>query len=196
MNTKEIKIRNANKNDAPVIAKAVAMGIGDEDAVRGYCGDNYISILTEIAMNDHSQYSYRNVLIAEIDGIAVGAAIGYDGAQLQELRATTYQIINKRTGHTPSIPDETEAGEFYIDTVAVFPEFRGIGIGRKLVSETCDKAFSLGHERVGLIVDNDNTRAEALYTSLGFSRVGRKTFLGHKMWHLQTIKTNDAGSAE
>ena len=29
------------------------------------------------------------------------------------------------------------------------------------------------------------TRPEQLYTSLGFSRVGEKMFLGHRMWHLQ-----------
>jgi ribosomal protein S18 acetylase RimI-like enzyme len=41
---------------------------------------------------------------------------------------------------------------------------------------------------VGLIVDFNNPRAEALYTSLGFERVGRKNFLGHPMWHLQYAK--------
>jgi predicted GNAT family acetyltransferase len=54
-----------------------------------------------------------------------------------------------------------------------------------LITTFCDKVFNEGHERVGLIVDYDNPHAEELYTSLGFQRVGTKSFFGHKMWHLQ-----------
>ena len=183
-----INIRPAKKSDAPIIAQAVAMAIGDENALKNYCGENYIPIFTKIAESEHSQYSFLNTLIAEADGIAVGVAIGYDGAKLHELRATTYSIIRDNIGRTPSIPDETETGEFYLDTIAVLPEHRGTGIGRKLITALCNKAFSEGHKHVGLIVDYNNPRAEALYTSLGFTRVGTKAFLGHKMWHLQANK--------
>ena len=101
---------------------------------------------------------------------------------------TTFSIIHNELGRTPSIPDETQAGEFYLDTIAVLPEYRGTGIGRQLITAIRDKAFSQGHSHVGLIVDFDNPRAEALYTSLGFARVGTKIFLDHKMWHMQSIK--------
>lgn len=183
-----INIRPAQKSDAPIIAQVVAIAIGDENTLKNYCGENYISLFTKIAEDEHSQYSFLNTLIAEIDGTAVGAVIGYDGAKLHELRNTTYSIIHSHLRRTPSIPDETESGEFYLDSLAVLPEHRGIGIGRKLVNALCDRAFSAGHKRVGLIVDYNNPNAETLYTSLGFSRVGTKTFLGHKMWHLQAIK--------
>ena len=183
-----INIRDAKKSDAPTIAQAVAMAIGDENAVKNYCGENYTTILKQIAEHENSQYSYLNTLIAEINNTPVGVVIGYDGAKLHQLRATTYSIIYNELGRTPSIPDETQAGEFYLDTLAVLPEYRGAGIGRQLINAICDKAFSQGHSRVGLIVDFDNPRAETLYTSLGFTRVGTKIFLGHKMWHMQSIK--------
>ena len=182
-----IQIRQAIKSDASFIAHAVAMAIGDEKAMRNYCGEDYIALLTEIAENEKSQYSYTNSFVAEFDGKIVGAIVGYDGANLHELRATTYSIIYKCLGHTPTIPDETEAGEFYLDSIAVFPEYRRLGIGKELIKAIKEKAFSQGHVRVGLIVDSENPRAEALYTSLGFTRVGEKTFFGHKMWHLQTL---------
>ena len=183
-----IQIRQAIKSDAPFIAQAVAMAIGDEKAMRNYCGEDYITLLTEIAKNERSQYSYTNSLIAEIDGTTAGAVVGYDGAMLHELRATTYSIIYNELGRTPSIPDETEADEFYLDSLAVLPKYRGIGIGRQLITAIRDKAFSAGHNRVGLIVDFDNPRAEALYTSLGFTRIKTKIFFGHKMWHMQACK--------
>ena len=65
------------------------------------------------------------------------------------------------------------------------PEFRGMGIGRALVSAFCEKAFAEGCARVGLIVDYENPQAEILYRSLGFERVGTRLFFGHRMWHLQ-----------
>ena len=183
-----INIRAAKKSDAPIIAQVVALAIGDENAIKNYCGENYIALLIQITEHEHSQYSYLNTLIAEIGNTPIGAVIGYDGAKLHELRATTYSIIYDALGRTPSIPDETEAGEFYLDSLAVLPEHREKGIGKQLITALCKRAFSIGHERVGLIVDFDNPRAEALYTSLGFSRVGTKTFLGHKMWHMQFDK--------
>ena len=187
MNKATINIREAVASDATLIAQAVAMGIGDEKALQNYCGEEYLSLLTQIALDDNTQYSYNNALIAEIDGKTAGAIIGYDGATLHHLRQNTYNIINSSIGRTPSIPDETEAGEFYLDTVAVLPQYRSMGIGKQLITAFCNRAFSQGHKKVGLIVDFDNPRAEALYTSLGFTRVGTRLFFGHKMWHLQKL---------
>ena len=126
-----------------------------------------------------------------VDGVEVGAIVGYNGAQLQELRNGTFAVLRRLIGRTPTIADETEAGEYYLDSVAVLPEYRGMGVGQALISALCDKAFADGHERVGLIVDFDNPQAEKLYTALGFERVGTRLFFGHKMWHLQKKnKTN------
>jgi ribosomal protein S18 acetylase RimI-like enzyme len=189
MSKTNISIREAVINDAPLIAEVVAMAIGDEAALTSYCGKDYIKALTDVAMSEHSQYSYRNTLIAEADGKPAGAIVGYDGGKLHAMRSVTYSIINALTGNTPSIPDETEAGEFYLDSLAVISSFRGKGIGKQLIEAMRDKAFNEGHTSVGLIVDFDNPRAEALYTSLGFMRINKKTFLGHDMWHMQSINT-------
>jgi ribosomal protein S18 acetylase RimI-like enzyme len=91
-------------------------------------------------------------------------------------------------GRVPNINDETEAGEYYLDSVAVLPEFRGQGIGSALVEAFCERAFSEGAERVGLIVEEENATAEKVYSSLGFKRVGERLFFGHKMHHLQREK--------
>ena len=184
MNTK-IKVRTATQADAEIIARAVAMAIGDEITLRNYCGENYHSVLTEIAAHRNTQYSWHYALIAEVDGTIAGAIVGYDGAMLRELREGTFTIVSKHTGRVPTIADETEAGEYYLDSVGVLPEFRGLGVGRKLIAAFCDKVFTEGGEQVGLIVDFDNPQAERLYSSLGFERVGQRLFFGHQMWHLQ-----------
>ncbi len=181
----DISIRKARKDDAEFIAQVVAMAIGDEVALQNYCGNNYISVLTDIVCTENTQYSWHNAIIAECDGKVAGAVVGYDGALLEELRNGTFAVLQNRIGCTPNIANETEAGEYYLDSLAVMPEFRGYGIGLKLIDTFCRHAFSTGAERVGLIVDTDNPNAQKLYTSQGFKHVGDRIFFGHRMHHLQ-----------
>ena len=185
MKSENIIVREARREDAATIAQAVAMAIGDEVALRAYCGDDYIAVLIEMAAREATQYSWQNGLIAEVDGIVAGAVVGYDGGRLGVLREGTFDVLRELVGRTPTIVDETEVGEYYLDSVAVLPEFRGLGVGRELVAAFCEKAFAEGHERVGLIVDFDNPQAEKLYTSLGFRRINTRPFFTHQMWHLQ-----------
>ena len=80
--------------------------------------------------------------------------------------------------------DETQAGELYLDSLAVLPEYRRMGIARKLVSATKKRAERLHLPCVGLLVDNDNPEGEAFYTSIGFRYVGDNQWGGHSMKHL------------
>ena len=185
MNNRTITIRHAQPHDAHTIAQAVAMAIGDTGALCNYCGADYLAVLTEIAHSEATQYSWQNALIAECDGQVAGAIVGYDGAQLQELRQGTLAIIRQRTGRVPTIVDETEAGEYYLDSLATLPHYRSIGVGAALVEAFCKRAFAEGAERVGLIVDTHNPNAERLYLASGFEPVGERTFFGHQMRHLQ-----------
>ena len=188
MNSMKISVRAASCEDAEMIAQAVAMAIGDETALLNYCGDDYLAVLTDVARREVTQYGWRYALIAEIEGVAAGAIVGYDGARLGELREGTFAVLRERIGRVPTIADETEAGEYYLDSVGVLPEFRGLGVGGALIEAFCERAFAEGHERVGLIVDCDNPKAERLYSSLGFERIGTRIFFGHHMWHLQRVR--------
>jgi len=179
-----ITIREASPDDASLIAEVVAMAIGEQTA-RLYCGDKYLDVLAETARTDNTQYSYRNALVALADGMPVGAIVGYDGAMLAELRANTLAIIHR---HNPALTindDETQPGEFYLDSLGVNASYRGHGIASALLDALATKAFTYGHSRVGLLVDYENPSAERLYTRLGFQFIDNKTFLGHKMKHLQ-----------
>ena len=180
----DIKIREAVAADAPLVGRVVLMALHYDDT------HPLASIFARLAAREVSQYSYRNALVAEIGGAVVGAIIGYDGARLEELRKPLYELMVEKFGGVRPVEDETSAGEFYLDSLAVLPQWRGRGVGGALLSAARDRAFAAGHERVGLIVDFENPRAEALYNSLGFERVNATTFLGHDMWHLQAKKTH------
>lgn len=182
MKAENIKVREAVAADAPLVGRVVLMALHYDDT------HPLAPIFAELASRDVSQYSYRNALVAEVEGSVVGAIIGYDGARLDELRKPLYELLVAKFGSVRPIEDETSVGEFYVDSIAVMPQWRGRGVGRALLSAARDRAFATGHERVGLIVDFENPRAEALYKSLGFERVNATTFLGHDMWHMQAKK--------
>ncbi len=180
----DIIIRPAAAEDAPFLGLVVCMALNYDEKHPLY------DIFVKLAARTDTQYSYCNALVAEADGRAVGAIVGYDGARLNELRAPLQALIVERTGRPIDIEDETAAGEFYLDSLAVLPHYRAFGIGRRLLLAMRGRAFAAGFSRVGLLVDVDNPRAEALYSSLGFRRVNPTTFLGHKMWHLQSEKND------
>jgi RimJ/RimL family protein N-acetyltransferase len=56
---------------------------------------------------------------------------------------------------------------------ALLPEFRGQGLGGRLIRQTLDAARAFGLHRVELTVREDNTSAIALYRKIGFETEGR-----------------------
>ena len=63
---------------------------------------------------------------------------------------------------------ETGPGEFYLDSMAILSEYRGAGIGKKLMRDRVDFALSNGFQMVTLLVDKDKPRLQKYYESLGF----------------------------
>ena len=132
-----------------------------------------------------SQYSYKNTFVAITSGKVVGVAVNYDGGRLKRLRRAFIAAAKEYLGkdHT-GIDDETQAGELYLDSLAVLPEYRRLGIAKKLVMTAKKRAERLHLPCVGLLVDNDNPEGEAFYTSIGFHYVGNNHWGGHSMKHL------------
>lgn len=182
MNTPDkiiITIRDGVPEDASLIALVLAMSLGGDES------NPLFPMFVNLAGREDTQYSYRNALVAEVEGVAAGAIVGYDGGRLHELRRPMEEMLRDFYGEDFKLEEETSAGEFYLDSVAILPRFRGMGIGQFLIEKLRDRAFAGGFDKMGLLVDFENPGAEALYTSLGFKRVNRTTFLGHDMWHLQ-----------
>lgn len=175
-------IRPATQHDAPLLALVACMALDYDESHPLY------PVFLRATSRTDTQHSYCNAFVAEVDNVAVGAIIGYDGAMLHQLREPLLSLIKEHTGQVMTIEDETSAGEFYIDSFAILPSFRSRGIGRLLLHHMRDYAFSIGHERVGLLVDCQKTGTEAFYASMGFRRIDLTSFLGFKMWHMQATK--------
>ena len=64
------------------------------------------------------------------------------------------------------------SGEAHVHNLAVIPEVRGQGLGRRLLALTLDIAAHRGARVVQLEVRAGNAAARALYRALGFQEVG------------------------
>lgn len=68
-------------------------------------------------------------------------------------------------------------GEVYVNNIAVFYNYRGLGIGEKLLSHLIDVSKEENCDLVTLEVRESNISARKLYEKLNFKKVGvRKNF--------------------
>ena len=184
-----IEIQEANKSHISAIAKLIMTAMTD-DCCLYFCGDghgleDFRRMMTMLVEREDSQYSYRNSLVA-IDGDkVVGISVSYDGGRLHELRRAFIEAAKDHLGKNHScMDDETQAGELYLDSLAVLPEYRRQGIARALLLATKERANKMGLPCVGLLVDKSNPAGEALYSSVGFRYVGDNRWGGHPMKHM------------
>jgi ribosomal protein S18 acetylase RimI-like enzyme len=77
------------------------------------------------------------------------------------------RLVGNVTLSTATLPREMGKTAI-LSNVAVYPEFRGRGIARELVTKTLSLARSEGFQSVILQVDQTNRIAQKLYESLGF----------------------------
>lgn len=190
-------ITNANPAHAADIAQLVMTAMS-EDCCQFLAGnhhtlDDFYQMMLSLVLMDDSQYSWRNTFVALDDEATggdlhhapvAGAIVGYDGKDLHRLRLRFQQsALSCLNMDYTNMDDETQEGEFYIDSLAVYPEYRKRGIASKLLQRMASHAAELGLP-AALLVDKGNPGAERLYSSLGFEYAGDATWGGHAMRHL------------
>ena len=180
-------IRKATIEDSENIAALLLLAM--EDIIYKFIGEKNPKtayyFLLHFVETENNQYSYQNCFVAEEENEIIGAVSVYDGAQLHPLRKpiVDYVRLNFNSDFNPE--DETQSGEFYIDSVGVSPNHQGKGIGSKLLQFLIDEYVTQNHRTLGLLVEEANPNARKLYLKLGFKIVGTKTLVGKTMEHLQ-----------
>lgn len=146
-----------------------------DDASDGHISD----FARTICVREDVLYSWRNTVIAEVGGRPAGMLTAYDGRHYHDMRVNTMSLIKQHLGvEFPGMEDEAAAGEYYLDSLAVMPEYRGQGIGRQLLQQGIKDGQRLGLD-VTLAVDPVNGRAKELYQFLGFKPSGTLFIFGH-----------------
>ena len=154
----KIKIENATPDMASHIASLIMEAMNAE-CCQNFAGPKHTLVdfhrmMTRLVEMEDSQYSYRNVLAAYTSsGILAGICVAYDGAKLHQLRRRFYEAALEAFGiDYTGMTDETEDGEFYIDSLAVSSNFRGKGIASQLLQATIERGAELGIPTVCLSI--------------------------------------------
>ena len=182
-----MKIRNAKPEDATTIATYLLLAM--EEIVYQFIGEKSLKKATQFLVNligkKSNQYSYENCWVMEMENEVAAVALVYDGSKLQELRKPVAQEIKSMFNRDFNPENETEAGEYYLDSISVSPHQQGKGLGSKLFQFLIDEYVYKRNGTLGLLVDKENPNAKKLYLKLGFEIVGEKKLAGKSMEHLQ-----------
>jgi ribosomal protein S18 acetylase RimI-like enzyme len=131
------------------------------------------------AAREEGSFSYRNATIIEHDGQCAGCLIGYEIPDKPE-----------------PIPDDMPAmfvplqelenlapGTWYINVLAVRPQFRNQGLGTNLMALAEEKAQRLGKRGMSVIVSDANLGARRIYTRLGYNEMARRLMIKENWEH-------------
>ncbi len=120
------------------------------------------------ARRDEGGFSYRNAIVAELDGEVAGTLVGYrlddpyDAGNLDELSETVRPLVALEA----RVP-----GSWYINILATFAELRGKRIGTRLLDAAETKGREAGAQSLSVIVGSWNEGAAQLYARVGFVNI-------------------------
>lgn len=181
-------LRKATRDD-----KRVLDGLGEFveslelDILKEVSQEKFYEILTYIFESTEDRFSYKYCTVYEEDGEILGFSFGYNYEKLEEMRSfwfdkivTMFELKNDTVIFDY---DEMLPGEHYLDTLYVFAENRGQGIGNKLLSK-----FTIEeHPLKSLNVAQSNHGARRLYESYGFKKEC-EIFIGHENYDHLVIR--------
>ena len=173
-----VTIRPAARADAMDLVAFVDMA---GEGFASYCwstmaeaGQSPIEIGRQRALRNTGSFSWQNAHIAEADGEAAGALIGYvidDPVDPADIARTPELML-------PLAELEAEApGHWYVNVLAVHPEFRRHGVGAALLAHADALGGEAGAKGMAIIVASENDRAVRLYEKVGYRQVARRPLI-------------------
>ena len=173
-------IRDATPEDAAFLAKCLIAGMHfyDFETEIPENKDIYLN-LVECEKRTDLLYTYKDSRIAEVDGKVVGSLLSYPGDKYKELRRRSFEVFWPDYMRIDEESEqETGPGEYYLDTIAVLPEYRRRGIGSALLKDGIKRGIAAGFKTITLVVDSDMPHLIKLYESVGFQKAEHRWVFG------------------
>lgn len=179
----ELIFKPALKKDSRIIAELFSIS---SDGVADYIwtqiaieGEDILDIGQKRYEREDSVFSYKNCTVAEIDGNIVGMLVAFPMfAEPSKDLSNTDPVL---------IPYEKleleEDNSYYVCGVAVFEEYRGMGIGSNFMKIAENDAKKKGFNKLSLIVFEQNDGAKRLYDRLNYFEVKRERVVPHPLIH-------------
>lgn len=178
----KVDYRTGKKKDSQTIAELIRIASGGvvdylfRDVVPGL---SPVQAVASLLKEDLYPHSYRSAVVAVAKGAVVGMALSYPASYhtlSDDMRAF---FPANRLAHLESFFTSRVEGSWYIDALGVLEDYRGYGIGKKLIALTKEKAIENGHHLLSLIVFADNDLALPVYQSTGFEIVAKVALEGN-----------------
>jgi ribosomal protein S18 acetylase RimI-like enzyme len=142
------------------------------------------------ARRDAGAFSYRNAHVAEHDGEVAGLLVSYrldDPYVMPDLSKFPSEF-------RPAFELEAMVpGSWNVNVIAVYAEFRGIGLGRQLLDHAGTLARAAGAGQMSIIFESRNSAAHRLYRRCGYRELARRVRIpfpgdrtGSEEWVLMT----------
>ena len=169
----EVSFRPATRADAAALA--VLVDIAGEGmpaymwSTLAAPGQSLLELGRERAGRDSGGgFSWKNAVVAEVDGEVAASLVGYrlddpyDLDGLAEIPPVVQPLV-KLEARAP--------GSWYVNVLATFPEFRGLGIATTLLEIAESNASDAEASALSVIVASWNEAAERLYRRAGYEAV-------------------------
>ncbi len=189
-------IRDAVPSDSHLIAGDILAGMGYdvfsgsaeeiEIGGRNLSPEEAVGLFSGVCIREDTLYSWTRTRVACVGGVPVGTLTAYPSDDYPPLRTLTWGLLE--AGESSDAEPECRPGEFYLDSLAVLPGYRGMTftdggstgrIGHLLLLDGIEVGRGKGFRRVSLIVDKSRPRLCAYYSALGFRPDGDVLFFGH-----------------
>lgn len=178
--SKNVGFRPARKSDCYKIAELFSIA---SDGVADYIwtknsgpGENIIDYGARRYESEDSVFSYRNCTVAEVDDKVAGILVAFPMYESGEEESNIDSVLE------PYMKLE-QYDSYYICAMALFPEYRGTGIGTRLLEIAEEQAREKNLRQLSLIVFEQNEGAKKLYVRHGYYEVKREPVVPHELIH-------------
>ncbi len=160
--------RPGTKDDAAVLAKLVneageGMPLYLWEQIKEP-GETAWQVGQRRAAREEGGFSYRNAIMIEYEGQVAGALIGYHIGKEPEPISPDMPAMFRPLQELENLAPDT----WYVNVLAVLPEFRGEGLGTRLLDCADEIGTSVGAKGMSVIVSDSNTGARRLYEKCGY----------------------------
>ncbi|MCG3202812.1 MAG: hypothetical protein NFCOHLIN_02698 [Gammaproteobacteria bacterium] len=171
------KLRPATRADAALLA--VLVNIAGEGLPlylwEGMAapGESAWDVGQRRAAREEGCFSYRNATIIERRGRPAGCLLGYvipeDPAPIPGDMPAMFVPLQEL--------ENLASGTWYVNVLAVLPQFRGQGLGTRLLRHAEEIAGMLGRRGLSVIVSDANAGARCLYEHCGYRVTASRAML-------------------
>jgi ribosomal protein S18 acetylase RimI-like enzyme len=192
----KLSIRDAVRGDAALIAWVQMMAarsgrpLGLWDLMFPGSDRPRLDLIAQVALSPHESFAQLSgFLVAEVDGVAVGALSGYAPAikHLDHFRHALAavltedgwseahrKLIGSRIAPCLSCISETPHDRWVVEWVALESDARGKGVASALLAAILERGRASGFDKAQISVLIGNTPAQRCYERAGFRIVDEK----------------------